>query len=174
MLRMLSEICGAAFALSLVAFVAFLGVMAGGDPALGGTNKYPVPSGVVDSGEIVVGVDDGNIQGTDTPTIGTSITIGSSGTALTQAVVYSVTVPETAISALGSIEIEVAVSGVTTADKLFAMAPGDPLPAGSRFVVLVGVRPSDGNGAIILTFANLSDAAQSATGGTYTVMAWRS
>lgn len=87
--------------------------------ALAGSQNLPVPSNVVASGEIVVGVDDFNVRGTTTPAISGSLTVGSAGTAVSQVKVFSADITPAQVATNVCSEQTFTVTGVATTDSLF-------------------------------------------------------
>jgi hypothetical protein len=96
----------------------------------------------------------------------TSATIGS-GTAITKIAVYTVTLSGANVGANTCTEINYALAGIATTDKLFVNASASS-PA------LVNIRPSTGANAFLMTFCNPGGNLASSATGSATIVAIRS
>lgn len=141
-------------------------------PVLAQTQKLPIPSGVcTTAGQLLAATDGNNVQCTSSPSIGTSLTVGS-GTAITKIAVYSPSVSPSSVAATSCAEQAVTVSGVTTGDKIVVNPPFMQAPTTHGGVSVVAARPE--TDAVALTFCNVWNAAETPEGGTYTIVAFRS
>lgn len=132
------------------------------------TTLMPIPSGVCTAAnQILAAVDSNNVRCTASPSIGTSLTIGS-GTAITKVAVYSATVATPSIAANTCTETSVSVSGITSGDKLYV---NPPAISGSASVVAARHSGSD---TVALTFCNMAALSNQPRPGTYTITAIRS
>lgn len=105
------------------------------------------------------------ITGGSTP----SLTVGASGTAITQTRVYSPSITPAAVAALTSAEQTFTVTGLTTADKVLVnsiAALGDGL-------AIVGVRVSAAD-TLAIRFGNFTAGSLTPAAGVYPVVATRS
>lgn len=144
--------------LKFLAVAAALALGAYAAAALAGTNKLPVPSGVAADGEILVGVGGNDVIGTATPSISGSLTLGASGTAITQIRVYSVTLTGGTAAANGCSTVDYALAGIATTDKLMVnVALNSP--------AVTNARASTGADAFLLTFCNPGNNSSTAISG---------
>lgn len=104
------------------------------------------------------------IQGGTTP----SLTVGASGTAITQMRVYSATIDPASVAANTTAEQTFTVTGLTTADKVFVNKPTNTAGLG-----IVNARVSAAD-TLAITFGNFTAGAIDAASETYTVVAIRS
>jgi len=149
----------------LAAALLFTGV------AMAGDAEFPLDSDVVTTGEIVVGGSTpGHIIGTTTPSISGSLTIGSSGTAITQMRIVSTALSPSQVAAQSCAEQSFSVSGVTSADALFVNQAFET----DVSAALTTARASSTSGTALLTFCNVSSAAATPDDGTFTFLAIRS
>lgn len=111
---------------------------------------------------------------TPAPVTGTTVTgnasvkIGSSGTALTQAVVYSQTITPASVAAATVAEQTFTVTGLTTADKVFVNHAATGNATG-----IAGVRVSAAN-TLAVSFVNPTAGALVPGAGTWSIVAIRS
>lgn len=155
---------------------------------------WPVASGIWSSkGALVVSQDVNNLTGiapvasgqvltsAGTATIPvwsaspsfTSLTLGSSGTAITQIQVLSATITPSMVSIapLGNCEEQsFTLTGLTSADKVVV----NPAFATHASAAMLTARASTGADTILITFCNYSTADATPTGGTINVLAVRS
>lgn len=103
-----------------------------------------------------------------TVTASTSATVGSSGTPITQVVVYSQTLTPAAVAAATVAEQTFTVTGLATTDKVFINGPAD---AGA--VGVAGVRVSAAN-TLAIRFVNPTAGALTPASGAYNIVAMRS
>ena len=135
-----------------------------------GTNLLPIESNVVSQHEFLVGVDDNNVRGTSTPTVSGTLTIGLSGTALSQMTVYSqVLTPLAAVTTATCAEESFTVTGVTTADDLILNFAG----AISGNAVPVTARVSDAD-SVVINFCNAGAVTDTPAAGTFNIIGIRS
>lgn len=133
--------------------------------------EFPIDSDVVTTGEIVVGgATPGHITGTTTPSISGSLTVGSSGTAITQMRVLSSSLTPAQVPAASCVEEGFSLSGVTSADKVFVNQGFET----DVSAALTTARASTTSGTVLLTFCNVSTAAATPSSGTFTFFAVRS
>ena len=97
-----------------------------------------------------------------------SITVGASGTAITQMRVYSQALDPASVAALTTAEQTFTVTGLTTGDKVFVNKPTNTAGLG-----IVNVRVSAAD-TLAITFMNCTAAAIDAASETYTITAIRS
>lgn len=132
------------------------------------TQYLPIPSGVGTSGQVLAVTSDGNnVQGTSAIAAATSVTVGSSGTAITQIRVFSQTITPGQVAANTCAEQSVTVTGVATTDKLIFNATQGLSPAFTH------IRPSGAN-TVALMFCNPGNSAASPAAGTVNIIAIRS
>jgi len=99
----------------------------------------------------------------------TSLTVGASGTAITQIRVYAPSLTPAEVSANTTAEQTFTVTGLSTADKVFVNKPTAQAGLG-----IVGVRASAAN-TLAITFANVTASPITPTAAqTYAVVALRS
>lgn len=113
------------------------------------------------------GVTPAAVTGT-TVTGNTSVKVGSSGTALTQAVVYSQTITPASVAAATVAEQTFTVTGLTTADKVII----NPAATGNA-TAACSARVSAAN-TLAVQFVNPTAGALVPGAGTWTVIAIRS
>lgn len=98
----------------------------------------------------------------------TSVKVGSAGTALTQAVVYSQTITPASVAAATVAEQTFTVTGLTTADKVFVNHAAFGNATG-----IAGVRVSAAD-TLAVSFVNPTAGALVPGAGTWNIMAMRS
>lgn len=132
----MKTIMGIAAGLLLVAAAAF------------GQSYLPVPSGVVEADQILVGVDGNNVQGSSriTPS---ALTVGSDGTSVAELALYSVYITPEAVTAQSCEEQSFGVAGVVTGQHI--AITGHPIPTTAS--TIVAARISDPAG-LFLMFCN--------------------
>lgn len=114
-------------------------------------------------------VSPGGFEGAVTGAVSTtSLTIGASGTPVTQMRVYSQTITPAEVAAATVAEQTFTVTGLTTADKVI-VNPG----AISNAIGVAGARVSAAN-TLAVRFVNPTAGALTPTAGTWTVVAVRS
>ena len=148
------------------AFVAVAGV------AIAQTQTLPVPSNIGTAGQVMVFTDGNNVQGTSTLSGLSSLGVGSSGTALTQATVYAPSLTPTVVTANACSEQTFTVSGVSTADKVI-VNPAANTGTDSSGVSLTAARVS-ATDTLALTFCNVAGANETHDAGTFPTIAIRS
>ena len=166
-----------------------LGLMVGG--LIAQTSNYlPVPSNIfaakgalavsqdtnnltaiaaVATGQVLVSAGTGTLPAWSAAPSLTSLTLGASGTAITQMRIYSSALAPSAVTAGVCAEQGFTVTGITTADKLVinrTTAPSNPIPA-------VAARPS-GADTVAITFCNTTAGTDSPDSDTYNIIAIRS
>jgi hypothetical protein len=99
---------------------------------------------------------------------GANIKIGSSGTTLTQVVVYTPSLTPSSVLANTSAEQDFAVAGVTTADTISVAGPA---PTAGTGIVNVRVKSND---VVSITFGNFTAGPLTPASGTYRIIAFRS
>lgn len=102
------------------------------------------------------------------PLTPTSVAIGSGGTALTKAVVYTPTLTPASVAAATIAEQTFVVTGLTTADKVIVNPPAIGNATG-----IVGARVSAAD-TLAIRFANPTAGALTPSSGVYTLIAFRS
>lgn len=100
----------------------------------------------------------------------TSLTVGASGTAVTQIRVYSATIDPAPVAAATCAEQTFTVTGLTTADKVIVNGPAGWATTG---IGVVNARVSAAD-TLALTFVNPTAGALDAASGTVAVIAIRS
>jgi hypothetical protein len=99
------------------------------------TSTMPIPSGVATTGQILTAVTNNDVQGSN------SVTVGASGTALTQILVTTATITSVNVAATSCAAQNYTVSGLTTSDKVF-VNPAFTMGAES-FIASANVPASD-------------------------------
>lgn len=155
---------------SMIAACALIALMALSVPAAAQEGGFLVPSGTATTNQVMEMQSDGLVRGTSALTAATSVTVGSSGTALTQIAVISASLTPGPVSAGLCDEQSFSVSGVTSADKLLVNQGF----AGNVSAVLTTARASAGAGTVLMTFCNVTAADASPEAGTFTFVAIRS
>lgn len=137
-------------------------------PLSASDGRQPIDSSAVATGEIVVGESTGHIQGTDTPTISGSVTVGASGTAITQIRVYAQTITPDEVATVVCAEQTFTVTGLTTDDTVLV----NPAATGNA-TSMTQARVSAAN-TLALMFCNPTAGGLTPGAGTYSIVAIRS
>lgn len=156
--------------ISAIGVCALLAFMSLSTPAAAQDGGFNVPSGTATTNQVMEMQSDGKVRGTSALTAATSVTVGSSGTALTQILVTSASLTPGPVTAGSCEEQSFSVSGVTSADKLLVNQGF----AANVSAVLTTARASAGAGTVLMTFCNVTSADASPEAGTFTFVAIRS
>jgi hypothetical protein len=157
---------------SVLGALALLAGLAVGGKLLADTGfRMPVPAGVFSANEVVYANDTNTLTGSSVvKASNTGLTLGASGTALTQIAVLTATVTSIQVAGNQCDEIAYTVSGVTTSDKILwntAYAQdAEPVP-------IVGARAA-ATDTVELTFCNVNSASSDPVTGTVNLIAIRS
>lgn len=152
----------------LAAAIVLMGVAAAQAQTSTHIGSLRAPSNSGAAGEIAVYQDDtGTVKGQTTLEGLTSLTLGSSGTALLQIRAYSSTVTPGSVPANGCNWQTFTVSGLTTADKVFINPPSLWTPAAVNQLVSAA-------DLLAINFCNPGNVAASPAGGAVKVIAIRS
>ena len=136
----------------------------------------PIPQGMCTANQILYASDIDTAKCTSTPsvttgTFSTSVSVGSSATAITQIRVFSTTASPTSIAAATCEDQELTVSGLAATDKLIVNA----VYAEAGSLALIRAFSSTGANTLVMRYCNLNPGgAATPTAGTVNIVAIRS
>ena len=123
----------------------------------------PVPSGIFSAGDVVVAQDGNNLTGSAT------LTLGASGSAVSQIAVFSATITPAEVTASQCAEQSFTVTGLTSSDSVSV----NHAYTAAASAAATTARASSGSDTLLITFCNVSSSNATPTGGTINVLAIR-